>query len=162
MTLCIHKFLLSFRIFPQNPLKVTRKKINYNPAMTDAPSLYELLGGETGLRALVDRFYDIMDSAEEARTIRALHPADLTNSRDKFFMFLSGWSGGPPLYIQTYGHPRLRMRHMPFPIGSTERDQWLWCMNKALDEGGYQPAVVEHLKGRFAEIADFMKNKQGG
>jgi len=127
--------------------------------MNELNSLYDLIGGETKLRALVDRFYDIMDSSPEAKDIRAYHAKSLSGSREKLFMFLSGWSGGPPLYIEKYGHPRLRMRHAPFAIGEKERDQWLWCMNKALDESGILPAVVEHLKSRFAEVADFMRNK---
>jgi hemoglobin len=122
-------------------------------------SLYEMLGGEEGLRCLVNRFYDIMDSSPEAAKIRRFHAKSLKQSREKLFMFLSGWSGGPQLYVQKYGHPRLRMRHMPFPIGSAERDQWLWCMNKALDAGGYDPRVVEFLKVRFEEVADFMRNQ---
>lgn len=125
-------------------------------------SLYEMLGGEQGLRSLVNRFYDIMDSSPEATKIRSFHAKSLKQSREKLFMFLSGWSGGPQLYVQKYGHPRLRMRHLPFAIGSVERDQWLWCMNKALDEGGYDPRVVEFLKGRFAEVADFMRNQLEG
>ncbi len=122
-------------------------------------SLYELLGGEAGLRSLVDRFYDIMDSSPEAEKIRAFHAKSLKQSREKLFMFLSGWSGGPQLYVEKYGHPRLRMRHMPFSIGSVERDQWLWCMNKALDESGLDSHVVEFLKVRFGEVADFMRNQ---
>lgn len=125
-------------------------------------SLYEMLGGEQGLRSLVNRFYDIMDSSPEATRIRSFHARSLKQSREKLFMFLSGWSGGPQLYVQKFGHPRLRMRHMPFAIGSVERDQWLWCMNKALDEGGYDPRVVEFLKVRFAEVADFMRNQLEG
>jgi hemoglobin len=127
--------------------------------MAETNSLYELLGGETGVRALVDRFYDLMDSSSEAKDIRALHAPSLKGSRDKLFMFLSGWSGGPPLYIQKFGHPKLRMRHLPFAIGERERDQWLWCMNQAIDAGEYHPSVAEHLKTRFAEIADFMRNQ---
>ena len=123
-------------------------------------SLFELLGGETGVRALVDRFYDLMDSTSEAKNIRALHAASLKQSREKLFMFLCGWSGGPPLYIEKFGHPRLRQRHMPFAIGERERDQWLWCMERAIDAGGFHPSVVEHLKKRFAEVADFMRNAQ--
>ncbi len=123
------------------------------------PTLYELTGNETVLRSLIDRFYDIMDSAPEAAEIRAFHAKSLTQSREKLFMFLSGWSGGPALYQQKYGPPRLRQRHMPFSIGQTERDQWLWCMNRALDESRVHPVVVEQLKSRFAEIADFMRNK---
>jgi hemoglobin len=122
-------------------------------------SLYEMLGGEQGLHSLVNRFYEIMDSSPEAAKIRSFHARSLKRSREKLFMFLSGWSGGPQLYVQKFGHPGLRMRHMPFPIGSVERDQWLWCMNKALDEGGYDPRVVEFLKVRFAEVADFMRNQ---
>ena len=125
-------------------------------------SLYELMGGETGLRTLVDRFYDLIDSSPEAAQLRALHPKSLKQSREKFFMFLTGWAGGPQLYVEKYGHPRLRMRHVPFSIGMVERDQWLWCMNKALDEMQMDPAVVEHLKARFAEAADFLRNRREG
>ncbi|WP_345306192.1 group II truncated hemoglobin [Candidatus Villigracilis saccharophilus] len=109
--------------------------------MNELNSLYDLIGGETGLRTLVDRFYDLMDTSPEARDIRALHAKSLNQSREKLFMFLSGWSGGPSLYIEKYGHPRLRQRHMPFSIGDVERDQWLWCMNKALDESGFLPPL---------------------
>jgi hemoglobin len=125
------------------------------------PSLYELLGGETGLRSLVNRFYDLIDSSPEAQNIRRLHAKSLNRSREKLFMFLSGWSGGPQLYIERFGHPRLRMRHMPFSIGTVERDEWLWCMNKALDESGLDPRVVEYLKGHFAQAADFLRNQAG-
>jgi hemoglobin len=124
-----------------------------------APSLYEMIGGEKGVRSLVDRFYDLMDSSWEAHDIRKLHAKSLNGSREKLFMFLSGWSGGPQLYVERFGHPRLRMRHLPFAIGSAERDQWLWCMNKALDESQLDPRVVEYLKKHFAETADFMRNQ---
>ena len=134
--------------------------IYYNPTMTDFEnSLYEMIGGEAGLRSLVNRFYDVMDSSLEAKKIRALHPQSLDQSREKLFMFLSGWSGGPALYIQTYGHPRLRQRHMPFPIGKAERAQWLWCMDKALEETQFGPELIEHLKKKFGEIANSMQNR---
>ncbi|HSJ87649.1 MAG TPA: group II truncated hemoglobin [Anaerolineales bacterium] len=122
-------------------------------------SLYEMLGGEKGLRALVDRFYDIMDSSPQAERIRSFHAKSLKRSREKLFMFLSGWSGGPQLYVEKFGHPRLRMRHFPFSIGTVERDQWLWCMSKALDESHLDPRVLEFLKVRFGEVADFMRNQ---
>lgn len=125
----------------------------------DEVALYEMLGGETGVRSLVDRFYDLMDSSAEAAKIRAFHAKSLRQSREKLFMFLSGWSGGPQVYVERFGHPRLRMRHMPFSIGELERDQWLWCMNKALEESQLDPRVVEYLKVRFAELADFMRNR---
>jgi hemoglobin len=92
--------------------------MDYNPDMSDSEiSLYEMLGGETGLRSLVGRFYDLMDSSPEAEKIRVFHAKSLKQSREKLFMFLSGWSGGPQLYIERFGHPRLRMRHISFPIG---------------------------------------------
>jgi hemoglobin len=122
-------------------------------------SLYDLIGGETGLRELVDRFYDVMDYAPEAKKVRAIHPDDITDSRNKFFMFLSGWSGGPPLYMEKIGHPRLRQRHMPFPIGKEERDEWLWCMDKALHEMPFDAQLVEYLMGKFTEIATSMQNR---
>jgi hemoglobin len=122
-------------------------------------TLYELIGGEKELRALVDRFYDAMDSSPEAAKVRAIHPDDLSQSRDKLFMFLSGWSGGPALYIQAFGHPRLRQRHMPFPIGKPERDQWLWCMDKALEKSQFDPQLLDYLKKRFTEIANSMQNR---
>jgi hemoglobin len=135
--------------------------ISYNFRMLNSqPSIYELIGGEPGLRKLVERFYDLIDSSPEAAQIRALHPKSLKQSREKFFMFLSGWSGGPSLYVEKYGHPRLRMRHMPFSIGVVERDQWLWCMNKSLDEMRLDPLVLEHLKARFTEAADFLRNRR--
>jgi hemoglobin len=130
--------------------------------MDELNSLYCLIGGATKLRALVDRFYDIMDSSPEAKEIHAYHAKSLNQSREKLFMFLSGWSGGPALYVEKYGHPRLRQRHMPFSIGEIERDQWLWCMNKALDESELMSTVKEHLKSRFAEVADFMRNTAEG
>src|SRR5687768_11346555 len=130
--------------------------------MDDPNSLYNLIGGESGLHSLVDRFYDLLDVSPEAAQIRALHPKSLKGSREKFFMFLSGWSGGPALYIQKYGHPRLRMRHAPFSIGVLERDEWLWCMNRALDEMQLNAPVLEHLKARFAEAADFLRNRKEG
>lgn len=127
--------------------------------MSDEISLYDLVGGEAGLRSLVDRFYDLMDTSKSATELRALHAASLKQSREKLFMFLSGWSGGPQLYIEKYGHPRLRQRHMPFAIGELERDQWLWCMDQAIDKGDFQSQVKAHLKKRFSEIADFMRNQ---
>lgn len=135
--------------------------MDYNsPMLETQKSLYELMGGATGLRTLVDRFYDLIDSSPEAAQLRALHPKSLRQSREKFFMFLSGWSGGPQLYIEKYGHPRLRMRHMPFSIGILERDQWIWCMNKALDEMQMDVAIADYLKSHFAEAANFLRNRK--
>ncbi len=122
-------------------------------------SHFELLGGEPGIRALVDRFYDLMDEAPEAAGIRALHPPDLESSREKLLLFLVGWTGGPPLYVERHGHPMLRARHLPFPIGDAERDEWLWCMDRALDEHEMEDELRSYLKQRFAAVADHMRNR---
>jgi hemoglobin len=124
-------------------------------------TIYESIGGEQKVRALVDRFYDLMDTLPEAAGIRALHPETLDESRNKLFWFLSGWMGGPPLYVERLGHPRLRARHLPFPIGESERDQWLLCMNRALDEVVGDPLMRMQIKRSFAQLADFMRNREG-
>lgn len=120
---------------------------------------YELLGGDAGVRELVDRFYDLMDSLPEARGIRELHPVDLSGSREKLYLFLSGWLGGPALYIEKYGHPRLRARHLPFPIGESERDQWMLCMRRAIDSFPLEPQIRERLAQTFYGMADHMRNQ---
>lgn len=128
--------------------------------MSSAPTTpYELLGREDGIRKLVDRFYDLMDSSPEAATIRAMHAKSLKVSREKLWLFLVGWTGGPQLYVERYGHPRLRMRHLPFPIGVRERDEWLWCMDQALDEHDLPEFAREFLRQRFYALADHMRNR---
>lgn len=126
------------------------------------PTLYSLMGGEEGVRSLVNRFYDLMDSAPEAVHVRATHIESLDQARQKLFMFLSGWSGGPPLFTDQFGHPRLRQRHAPFSIGVVERDEWMWCMSRALDESSMGAETIAYLKTRFAEIADSMRNQPEG
>jgi hemoglobin len=120
---------------------------------------YEQIGGETAVRALVDRFYDLMDSAPEAQEVRALHAASLKVSREKLFMYLSGWLGGPPLYVDRYGHPMLRARHLPFSIAERERDQWLWCMETAIAEHAMPDEVKEFLRSKLRPLADHMRNR---
>ena len=126
---------------------------------TAAPTPFERLGGETGVRTLVDRFYDLMDLEPAFAGIRRLHPATLDGSRDKLFWFLSGWLGGPDLYQQRFGHPRLRARHLPYAIGVRERDQWMACMEQAMTECGLDPLLVTRLKASFANTADWMRNR---
>ena len=127
----------------------------------EPPSVYDLIGGAEPLRALVDRFYDLMDLTPEFAILRALHPSTLAGSRDKLYMFLSGWSGGPSLYIEQYGHPRLRARHLPYPIATPERDQWLRCMAGALQDNGIELQLQERLMQSFYETADWMRNRPG-
>lgn len=98
------------------------------------PTVYDRLGGADGVRRLVDRFYALMDELPEAGGVRNLHPASLSGSAQSLYKYLSGWFGGPPLYVQERGHPRLRMRHLPYRIGDAERAQWLLCMHQALNE----------------------------
>jgi hemoglobin len=119
---------------------------------------YEALGGADAVRRLVDRFYDLMDELPETYGLRQLHPADLTGSRQSLFEFLSGWFGGPPLYIEKKGHPRLRMRHMPFAIGPAERDQWMLCMRTALEEQVSDEALHQGVLNAFVQMADHMVN----
>ena len=122
-------------------------------------SVFDLIGGADKLREMVDRFYDLMDLEPEFTGIRVLHPASLDASRDKLYWFLSGWTGGPDLYIERFGHPRLRARHLPFPIASSERDQWLRCMAWAMQEVGIDQALQERLMQSFYQTADWMRNK---
>lgn len=130
--------------------------------MDGGPTPYERLGGEVRLRSLVERFYALMDSEPEYYGIRKLHPANLAGSTDKLFMFLSGWLGGPSLYTERFGHPRLRARHLPFPIGSDERDQWLACMRQAMEAERAAPDLRDALLEAFAGTADWMRNRSEG
>lgn len=119
------------------------------------------LGGEQAVRALVDRFYDLMDLEPGFADLRRLHPASLDGSRDKLHWFLCGWLGGPSHYTERFGHPRLRARHMPYAIGLNERDQWLACMVQAMRERELPPALAEQLAQAFHGTADWMRNQEG-
>jgi hemoglobin len=120
---------------------------------------YDVLGGDAGVRCLVDRFYDVMDELPEAYGIRKLHPQDLSGSRDKLYWFLSGWLGGPQHYVERFGHPFLRAKHRPFTIGTAERDQWLMCMRLAVDEQAHAGPFRDKLWEAVAGLADHMRNK---
>ncbi|HLD09836.1 MAG TPA: group II truncated hemoglobin [Methylophilaceae bacterium] len=126
---------------------------------SNTATFFELLGGTEQVRALVECFYDIMECDPKAATIRALHPQDLSGSREKLFMFLTGWTGGPQLYIERYGHPFLRRKHSPFAIGESERDQWMYCMIKAMHEIGIEEQVMLKLAESLYGVADFMRNQ---
>jgi hemoglobin len=127
--------------------------------LIDPDSVYARLGGEPAVRALVDRFYALMDELPQAQAVRRLHPRDLQRSADSLFKFLSGWFGGPPLYIRERGHPRLRMRHMPFAIGRAERDQWMLCMRQALQEQVAEIPLRAAIEQAFVGMADHMVNR---
>ena len=138
----------------------------HDPAQDDdpaealpTPTAYTLLGGDARVRELVDRFYDLMDLEPAYAELRATHGSSLTESRQKLFWFLCGWMGGPDHYVERFGHPRLRMRHMPFAIGIKERDQWVACMRQAMTELNVEPVLLERLTASFMNTADWMRNK---
>lgn len=122
-------------------------------------SHYARIGGEAAIRALAKRFYELMDTLPEAGGIRSLHARSLKGSEEKLFLFLSGWLGGPPLYVEKYGHPRLRMRHAPFAIDSAARDQWMACMRQAMSDVGIDEALRRELEQALLKVADFMRNR---
>ena len=117
------------------------------------------IGGESQVHALVDRFYDLMDLEPDYAALRAAHGTELAKAREKLKMFLTGWMGGPQRYTEQFGHPRLRMRHMPFSIGIAERDQWVACMDQAMQETAIDDALRTRLKESFMQTADWMRNR---
>ncbi len=121
---------------------------------------YQRIGGEEAIRRVVDRFYDLMDEDPDYYGIRKMHAKDLTEARNKLFMFLSGWTGGPQLFMEKFGHPRLRQRHLPFAIGESERDQWMACMTRAMDEAGLEEKLHQELTAALWKTADFMRNRE--
>lgn len=119
---------------------------------------FEWIGGEEKVKAMVERFYDLMDLEPRYAALRAVHGSDLSKARQHLLWFLCGWLGGPQHYTERFGHPRLRMRHMPFAIGIRERDQWLACMEQAMSETGIDEALCSRLKDSFFQTADWMRN----
>ena len=129
--------------------------------MENTTTIYEKIGGDATVSKLVARFYELMDSVPQFAELRAMHPESLEGAREKLYMFLSGWLGGPDLFVEKHGHPMLRARHMPFAIGTMERDQWVACMVLAMEDIGIEETVRTKLLGNFFKTADFMRNKEG-
>lgn len=129
-----------------------------NEELQPPASPFEWIGGEARVKALVERFYDLMDLEPAYAELRAAHGSDLATARDKLLWFLCGWLGGPSYYTDQFGHPRLKMRHMPFTIGILERDQWLACMDQAMGETGVPETLRARLRGSFFQTADWMRN----
>ena len=127
--------------------------------MSESKSLYESIGGIDKIDELVDRFYDLMALESGLSDLRDMHPQDLTGSREKLKFFLTGWMGGPDIYSQKYGHPMLRARHLPYKIGSKERNQWLICMYQAMEDCGIDGEAAKHLEESFLNTADWMRNQ---
>lgn len=126
--------------------------------MTDAFTLYERLGTEAGVLELVTRFYDEMDNNSDARLVRDKHASNLNPSRVKLFEYFSGWFGGPPLFTDKYGHPKLRARHKHIKIGLKDRDTWLKCLTTALDQMDISPDLRADLLTKIEPMADHMRN----
>ncbi len=122
-------------------------------------SIYEMLGGEEKIRLLTQRFYFHMEHLPQTQEIRKMHPSDISSSEEKLFMFLSGWLGGPQLFQEKYGHPRLRARHLPFKIGKSERDQWMLCMVHAFDDLKIEDPLRSELLHSLLNLADHMRNQ---
>jgi hemoglobin len=128
---------------------------------TESPTPFQRIGGEAKVQALVDRFYDLMDLEPKYAELRAAHGSELARARQNLFWFLCGWLGGPQHYTDRFGHPRLRMRHMPFSIGIRERDQWVACMDQAMREVDVDEALRARLRESFMQTADWMRNSPG-
>lgn len=142
------------RIFNKDASKVAAQ-----PAPTPEKTPYEIIGGEQGARALANRFYDIMASDPYAKPLYDMHPQPLDRIRQVFFEFLSGWLGGPDLFAEKYGHPRLRQRHIPFAIDTALKEQWMYCMNKSLDIEIDNPLLREGLRNSLDQLASHMINQ---
>ena len=127
--------------------------------MSERKSPYEAIGGIDKVDELVDRFYDLMALESGLVELRPMHPPDLSDSREKLKFFLTGWMGGPDVYSPKYGHPMLRARHLPFKIGIKERNQWLACMYKAMEDCGITGEVATQLEEAFLKTADWMRNQ---
>ncbi|MBU3550236.1 group II truncated hemoglobin [Polynucleobacter sp. MWH-Berg-3C6] len=127
--------------------------------MTKRQTIYEAIGGIDRVDEIVDRFYDLMDLEPGFADLRAMHPQDLSSSREKLKFFLTGWMGGPDVYSPKYGHPMLRARHLPFKIGLNERNQWLACMYQALEECGIEGNIAKQLEESLFNTADWMRNQ---
>jgi len=122
-------------------------------------SPYQTIGGDAAVRRIVNRFYDIMDSAPEAARIRAMHAADLSPMRERLHEFLSGWLGGPPLYFQRPDHKCIVSAHRPFAIGEAERDEWMMCMRRALEDCDVPQDLRKLLDRPFLRMAEAFRNR---
>ncbi|HEV7319963.1 MAG TPA: globin [Ensifer sp.] len=129
-------------------------------AETETTTLYDAIGGDPTVQGLTRRFYELMDTLPEAARCRAVHPPDLSGSEEKFYEYLTGWLGGPPIYVEKRGHPMLRRRHFVAEIGPQERDEWLLCFTRALEETVAHPKLREIILEPITRLAFHMQNKE--
>lgn len=126
----------------------------------ETTTLYDAIGGDPTVLALTRRFYELMDTLPEAARCRAVHPPDLSGSEEKFYEYLTGWLGGPPIYVEKRGHPMLRRRHFVAEIGPQERDEWLLCFTRALEETVTHPKLRQIILDPITRLALHMQNKE--
>jgi hemoglobin len=126
--------------------------------MSAAQTPYQILG-EDGIRKLTDAFYEIMDTLPEAAHVRAMHVEDLSPMKLKLAEYLTGWMGGPPRYAEKYGTVCMTTPHEHYHIGPRERDEWLLCMDRALEQIGASEELLEMLKVPMFRIADAVRNR---
>ena len=127
--------------------------------MSSAQTPYQILG-EEGIEKLCNAFYDNMDTLPEAAGVRAMHAADLSVMKVKLAEYLTGWMGGPPVYSDKYGSVCMTTPHEPYHIGPQERDQWLLCMDKALEDINASDELAEMLKIPMFRVADAVRNRE--
>lgn len=120
---------------------------------------YHLLGGEEGVRRLATAFYDVMTELPQAEDIRRMHAENLDEIKQKLFEYLSGWMGGPRLYLEKYGTVCLTGPHKPYAINADHRDQWLLCMDQALERIEASEEVKAMLKEPMFGLADLIRNR---
>lgn len=127
--------------------------------LSDSLTPYKLIGEERGTRALSNAFYDEMETNIHLKELLDIHQLPLDNIREKFFEYLSGWLGGPPLFEEKYGHPRLRQRHMHVKVTQKQAQLWMLCMTNALDNAIENEDLKNHLKQQFSQLAVHMINQ---
>ena len=125
-----------------------------------ANTLYSRLGGDIGVRQLTERFYDLMDLEPTYQALRAVHGSTLVQAQERLYQFLSGWLGGPDLYTEQHGHPRLRQRHFPFVVNMQMRNEWVVCFAQALSELDVAEQDAEPLLLQIFVMADWMRNQE--
>ena len=123
-------------------------------------TLYEAIGGDVTVKALTKRFYELMDTLPEAKACRDIHPPDLSTSEAKLYDYLTGYLGGPPVYVEKHGHPMLRRRHFVAEIGAVERDGWMLCFRQAMEETIANPKLREIIWPPIERLAYHMQNKE--
>lgn len=138
--------------------KIVSKKAEQNKShLNISHTPYDVMG-DKGVKELANRFYDVMETDLRAKALYDMHPKPLDGIRERFYEFLLGWTGGPNIFAEKYGHPRLRARHLPFLVDQNMRDQWIYCMDKALDIEVDNAQVREHLRHAFAQMATHIIN----